>query len=522
MGKRKREEDRWAKATEKRFKHDINKSENDEKKLAVDQRFDVEQQDFINDDAVVDQYGRKKWVEGESSSSEESSSVEVSSSSEEEEIIAGNPAKRLAIVNISWDHVSAKDLLAVFRSFDSGGVVKNVTVYVSDFGKVQMEKDKLHGPAVFNENGRVSMKKLKKFEKNKLKYYFAIAECDRPSTSASLYNTLDGIEMESIAMMDLRYVPDEIDFTGREIKDRCSDLNQEEYDPSILLTHTSNQNTAKVKLTWDQNDIRREKITKRSFNITEINEDDYKAYLESVSEEGSDDEAINKYRSLLGGNSESEEEEAEGKVLNITFTSGLAEKATNILKNKDKEDESVFKKQLNKIRDKKKKPKNTDADNFTFDPEDPFADWDDADFEADEKKASRRSKKKEQEAELTQEQKDELELLVFDPSKNEKMVQEDPSLKKKKKKRRKKKVTFTVDVDKERFGALFDNPDFQRDPTHKNYDVDNPMNKVIIKEKIKHRRNKKKTASDEKKSDDVSSLINSLKKKTELWEKSNV
>ena len=52
---------------------------------------------------------------------------------------------------------------------------------------------------------------LRRYELNKLRYYFAIAICDSISTSEAVYNEVDGLEMEHSAMVfDLRFVPDDV------------------------------------------------------------------------------------------------------------------------------------------------------------------------------------------------------------------------------------------------------------------------------------------------------------------------
>jgi hypothetical protein len=52
---------------------------------------------------------------------------------------------------------------------------------------------------------------LRIYERQRLKYYFAIAELDSVSSAISLYEELDGMEFEHSSMtMDLRFVPDDV------------------------------------------------------------------------------------------------------------------------------------------------------------------------------------------------------------------------------------------------------------------------------------------------------------------------
>ena len=64
-----------------------------------------------------------------------------------------------------------------------------------------------------NESGGTGVDKdaLRLYELSKLKYYFAIVECDTVQTASSLYERMDGIEFEHSSMaLDLRFVPDDI------------------------------------------------------------------------------------------------------------------------------------------------------------------------------------------------------------------------------------------------------------------------------------------------------------------------
>ena len=58
--------------------------------------------------------------------------------------------------------------------------------------------------------------KLREYELAKLKYYFAVAEFDSPQTAETVYAELDGLEFASSSMLlDLRFIPDEIEFKDR-------------------------------------------------------------------------------------------------------------------------------------------------------------------------------------------------------------------------------------------------------------------------------------------------------------------
>jgi len=51
------------------------------------------------------------------------------------------------------------------------------------------------------------MYKLRKYEIERLKYYFAIIECDSKKTAKVIYENMDGMEYEMTGLkVDLRYV----------------------------------------------------------------------------------------------------------------------------------------------------------------------------------------------------------------------------------------------------------------------------------------------------------------------------
>lgn len=110
-------------------------------------------------------------------------------------------------------------------------------MYPSDFGLERMALEEKHGPQglfVDEDNGaddsasdsddddldklekkeKLEEKRaiaLRKYELTKLRYYFAVAECDSVTTASALYDQLDGMEFEHSSMtFDLRFVPDEL------------------------------------------------------------------------------------------------------------------------------------------------------------------------------------------------------------------------------------------------------------------------------------------------------------------------
>ena len=55
--------------------------------------------------------------------------------------------KRMAMTNMDWDRLNAKDIFVLAASaVPTGGRLERVTVYLSNFGKERIELEKTAGP----------------------------------------------------------------------------------------------------------------------------------------------------------------------------------------------------------------------------------------------------------------------------------------------------------------------------------------------------------------------------------------
>ncbi len=72
-----------------------------------------------------------------------------------------------------------------------GGLVRSVTVYPSDFGMERMAREERMGPAELvegpgeeadGEGKGYSQERLRQYQLNRLKYYYAVVECDSTGT----------------------------------------------------------------------------------------------------------------------------------------------------------------------------------------------------------------------------------------------------------------------------------------------------------------------------------------------------
>lgn len=341
----------------------------------------------------------------------------------QQEMAFGDETKRIAIVNCDWDHLKAVDLLVVCSSFcPSTGLVKSVKIYPSDFGLSMMADEDIHGPSVYKgdsdiddeeetpKNGKKARTeerqaaldeiKLRRYELNKLRYYFAVLTCDSVGTASAIYGALDNQELEMTAnKLDMRFVPDDISFEDRTLHDEAHEIPLN-YEPPHFETTVLKKTEA--KLTWDQTPKDRLDVTQAAFShLGEIDESKYAKYIassesesESASESDGESEPVaalndddetdaaklkkkhrKKYASLLLGLDGMEEEEADNNdhddfflALENTgkknkkkaaegemeFTLGSTTKKTNG-KPKEEDDEDIKRKVQEKLSAKPKK-----------------------------------------------------------------------------------------------------------------------------------------------------------------------
>ena len=250
------------------------------------------------------------------------------------DIPKGEVSSRIAVVNLDWDNIRAADLMAVFSSFvPSSGRILKVSVYPSEFGKQRLEQEEMEGPPreIFERGGangmgegrflddeehmkeegdkadngktiesimteddgcEVNPAKLRRYQLERLRYYYAVLDCSSVSVAQSIYDVVDGTEYLSTAnLFDLRYIPDEVDFADDNYRDQCEKI-PDGYRPNDFVTDALQH--SKVRLTWDADDRTRKDAQKRAFagSRMDIDENDLKAYLGSDSSEDEDPESF--------------------------------------------------------------------------------------------------------------------------------------------------------------------------------------------------------------------------------------
>jgi hypothetical protein len=272
---------------------------------------------------------------------------------------------------------------------------------------------------------------------------------------------------------------------------------------------------------------------------SKVDDEDLVAYLASSSSESEDElvaeenakeleqssqkDRLSKYRSLLEGIEESKNKEKDDDVqMEITWGVGLKKKTEELVKKKNEEkiakDRTPWEEMLAKQKEKRKqkrKEKTKKASHESDDESDkPFSDDDvDVDLNDDffkDEVVSSSSKKREKQNKFETKAPDEeankaaLELLMMDDDDNKshfslKKIMAD-STEKSKKKRKGKKIqetksvadNFEINVNDDRFSALFSSHHFNVDPSDPNYKKTNAMEKIIT-EKLKRRPPMKKS-----------------------------
>ncbi|KAL2966330.1 hypothetical protein AAZX31_16G110100 [Glycine max] len=420
---------------------------------------------------------------------------------------------RVAVVNMDWRYVKAVDLYVLLSSFvPPNGLIKSVTVYPSEFGLQRMKEEEVHGPiGLFDDedekndedssNDDIDNEKLRAYEKSRMRYYFAVVECDSSATANYIYKECDGLELkQSSNALDLRFIPDNMEFkhpprdvaTEVPANYECKDFY------SRALQHSE------VNLTWDDDEPLRAKTLKQKFTDDQVSllcrnlllaQMEVKEFLTSDESESDDSKDNNetddqpdkrakkraKYRALLqaGDDSDGGNEHDNVQNMEVTFNTGLEDLSKHIMEKKDKKSETVWDAHLRKKCEKKKTRKNKrkySSDDDDSDDTDQEATEEANDFFIEEPAVKKRKKLENKDEEpkemngLDEASKEELELLLADDKGT------DTGLKGynlKFKKGKGKRTENSIDEEKipsnayddPRFSALF-SPDYAIDPTN--------------------------------------------------------
>ncbi|KAF0300398.1 Pre-rRNA-processing protein esf1 [Amphibalanus amphitrite] len=215
---------------------------------------------------------------------------------------------RLALCNMDWDRIKAQDIMVLMSSFlPPGGVISQVAIYPSEFGKKRMAEEEEHGPPELfdvkekedsdssdeddderKDDGEPTalsqMEYVRRYQLSRLRYYYAVVSCDSRETAAKLYDECEGLEFESSASrVDLRFIPDDMTFdeTPREVCTAVPEAGR--YRPSQFVTTALQQRL--VRFTWDETDADRQEVVRRAATAGDVDDADIRAYLADSSDE---------------------------------------------------------------------------------------------------------------------------------------------------------------------------------------------------------------------------------------------
>lgn len=317
-----------------------------------------------------------------------------------------------------------------------------------------------------------------------------------------MFRECNGTEFERTAnVFDLSYVPEEMSFEDDEVEDEATE-ELKGYKGNDFVTDALRH--SRVKLTWDQDDPNRSKVLRRPLTKQEIEEEDFRAYLASSSDEDEEDnkgakaakDRTERLRQLLlsGGD---DAEDVWGKKLpdmrddddgpgdmEITFTPGLSKVASTAQANDD--DLTTLERYQRRMKEKQARKKEKKELKQKMREEKPDKEEQDDFFGGDD------DEDEEQAALAPEPTAIEPELDVEDDAKHfslqDILKAEKDAGKKKRKRNRKGKQDrevelgdegFKVDVADPRFAAIHEEPAFAIDPSNPAFVKTKGMNELL-------------------------------------------
>ena len=489
--------------------------------------------------AEVDYARGEGFLESDSSSEEESDDEKQENDyqgfdkwgeldHDAETIKNGDETKRLAVCNLDWDRVSATDIYLALSSFCSEqSGVKCVKIYLSDFGRKRLEEEDKLGPEElrqgkgsklngdgermsenssseesdleigddnYEEQEKNARERVRKYQVNRLRYYYAVAEFSSVETADSVYKNCDGTEYElSGTRFDLRFIPDETSFDG-EPTDTCVGMpDPETYKPKCFFNTALMQ--GKVNLTWDETDPEREAAMKRAFDLADDDNDDINAYLAMSSDGENNDSAEENYK-------QSKENTDEGGEMEMNFGTNAANIEDESFKQSTIEEESSNLAPWDKYLLKKKEKQKAKREARKLAKEA-------LDEDTDNVESKSKSHKRKKIANTENEEGHEFSLLVMDSDDDKehfdyKEIVKKETKKSKKRRKQEEKIknaqeeNFKLDLGDQRFSAVFENADFNIDPSNPNFKKTQSMLDMVEEKQRrikKHKKVKKNSAT---------------------------
>lgn len=389
----------------------------------------------------IDEEGNFKWdVPSSSESEEEMAALEPQPMMvEQEKAPLGDASKRIAVMNCDWNIVKAVDLLCVFRSFHPS--VEKVSIYPSEFGKQRLAQEAEKGPLVEGnaEDEEIDQEKLREYEIEQLKYYYAVIECPNTEVAQHVYDECDGLELERTSnVLDLRFIPEDVKlpYEPREIATEIP----KNY--KLLDLYTKALQQSRVTLSWDETPRERTIALRRAFVDEDIDDEEMEKFMAPPSsEEDEEKEPLKDIKDQVLGKSakisQFNKQQKNDLDLEIKFHSAFDDIGKSI--QKGEQNQSVW----DKVLEKKSKKK----------------------------KVAREERKKE----IKERKKNKIDKKSLE---NLKMLVDSKG----------DVAEFNVDIDDDRFSKLYTDPTYGIDPTSNQFKVDSDGNKLLLNYQIKKRK----------------------------------
>ena len=226
----------------------------------IDDRF--EDLDIKEKKPPVDLYGRpiSGLIEDYISSEDEFFAdpfQKYENSESEEEIRTKISTSRLAIKNLDWKRLSSTDIFSIISlsCSDLSKDLLNVTVFVSQFGEKYLNEHQSNLENISELDQDVQSAAWRHHKRQLEKCYFAILEFSTSSSADSAYEILKNCDiLDTGNFIDISVVPDEIDFSTFQIRDKSNSKPEDWNLPDLGIKSDS---STKLIDDWDSNDPNR-------------------------------------------------------------------------------------------------------------------------------------------------------------------------------------------------------------------------------------------------------------------------
>jgi len=368
-------------------------------------------------------------------------------------------------------------------------------VYVSDFGKERLAREDVQGPILngvtetiedLDNLDKKTKEAIRAYQMERLRYYYAIAECDSIATAEAIYSACDGIEYETSGVrMDMRFVPVGMQFEDVQVKEKVTpeSINLDRYRPKVFENEALAKSTTKFR--WDETDPDRIEATRAAF--------DPKADLDET-----------KLRDLVapGSSSDDEDDEIEEEEDEQREEMTKADKMKSLLDAAGIDGKSPWSKSEQPEMSITWQPDDIESETIKPQPKDSqkkpkITPWD----EYLEKRKQKRRERKSQIADLKRKAREDQNDEDGEAASTSKL----------KTKKQKKTVNLEqVDLDDARFSARLTNPEFHLEPANVRFREGQAQKMVSTRQAIREA---------EAVADQPAGLVAKLKRKTEKLKK---